>query len=74
MKTEIHLTALSSRDLSFFRRESPTRIAYEVKVRMEDPSWREAFTTKSIHEIRQIVYDTRLKAAEKKGELRTVVR
>ena len=36
--------------------------------------WRDVFVQKSIHEIREIIYDTRTKAAAKKSELRTVVR
>jgi len=39
-----------------------------------DTSWRDVFTTKSVHDIRQIVYDARQKAASKKSELRSVVR
>jgi len=39
-----------------------------------EPEWRHVFQQKPVHDIRQIVYDTRSKAASKKSELRTVVR
>lgn len=39
-----------------------------------DSEWRDLFTQKSIHEIREIVYETRAKATAKKSELRQVVR
>lgn len=42
-------------------------------VEMES-EWRDVFVQKSIHDIREIVYDTRTKATAKKSELRTVVR
>jgi len=43
--------------------------------RMENEhEWRHVFQQKPVHDIRQIVYDTRSKAAAKKAELRTVVR
>jgi hypothetical protein len=39
-----------------------------------DLEWRDLFTQKSVHEIREIVYDTRAKATAKRSELRQVVR
>jgi hypothetical protein len=39
-----------------------------------DSEWRDVFVHKSINDIREIVYDTRMKATAKKSELRTVVR
>jgi hypothetical protein len=39
-----------------------------------EPEWREIFVQKPIHDIREIIYDTRAKATAKKSELRAVVR
>jgi hypothetical protein len=39
-----------------------------------ETEWRDIFVQKSIHEIREIVYDTRAKAAAKKLELQTAVK
>jgi hypothetical protein len=44
-----------------------------ARVEMES-EWRDVFVQKSIHDIREVVYDTRFKATAKKSELRTVVR
>jgi len=42
---------------------------------MESESeWRDVFVQKSLHDIREIIYDTRAKATAKKSELRTAVR
>jgi hypothetical protein len=39
-----------------------------------DSEWRDLFIQKSIHDIREIIYDTRAKATAKRSELGTAVR
>src|SRR5271169_5703491 len=39
-----------------------------------ESEWRDIFVQKPIHDIREIIYDTRAKATAKKSELREVVR
>jgi hypothetical protein len=64
--------------MNFPGRVRDARLPAELLLRkdqaMEDSQWREVFIQKSLHEIREIVYDTRKKAAAKKSELRKAVK